>query len=56
VAAAICPTVAPYSRDFQAQAAAALDTLPDGHPLVVMLQDYAQLRDEARACRGQEIP
>nr|WP_044008450.1 hypothetical protein [Leisingera methylohalidivorans] len=47
---AACPPVVEYSREFQAQAAEELATLPDGSAVVEMMADYAVMRDQARAC------
>jgi hypothetical protein len=42
--------VAEYGRDFQARAADEVALLPDGSAIVEMLQDYAVMRAQARAC------
>jgi hypothetical protein len=39
-----------YSRELQARAAEELALLPDGSAIVEMLNDYAVMRDQARAC------
>jgi hypothetical protein len=39
-----------YSREFQAQVAGELTLLPEGSAIVVMLSDYAVMREQARAC------
>jgi len=44
---AACPPVVEYSREFQAQAAEELATLPDGSAVVEMMGDYAVLRKQA---------
>lgn len=46
-----CPPVVEYSPAEQARAAAEIETCPEGTVLVRMLNDYAVLRDQARACR-----
>lgn len=45
-----CPSVAEYSREFQARAAEELALLPEGSAVVEMLIDYAVMRDQALAC------
>lgn len=49
-ATVVCPPVAEYGRDFQARAADEVALLPDGSAIVEMLQDYAVMRAQARAC------
>nr|WP_103336551.1 hypothetical protein [Pseudotabrizicola formosa] len=46
-----CPPVVEYSADDQDRAAKELETLPEGAVVVIMLNDYAVMRDQARACR-----
>ncbi|SPJ27610.1 hypothetical protein [Falsiruegeria mediterranea] len=46
---AACPPVVEYSREFQAQAAEELATLPDGAAVAEMLSDYAMMREQLRA-------
>ncbi len=41
-----------YSREFQAQAAEELASLPDGSAVVWMMGDYAVMRDQALLCNG----
>ena len=48
--AAVCPPVAEYSTEFQARAADELARLPQESAIVVMLGDYAVMREQARAC------
>lgn len=43
-----CPPLVEYSRDFQNAAADQLEGLPDGSPLVTMIEDYKRLRDGCR--------
>lgn len=49
---AACPPVVEYSREFQARAAEELEMLPDGSAVVEMMEDYAVIRDQARACKS----
>ena len=46
-----CPPVVEYSPDDQALAADEVEALPEWAMFVMMLSDYAVLRDQARACR-----
>jgi len=48
---AACPPVAEYSQEFQAQAAEELALLPDASVIVVMMGDYAVMRDQAGSCK-----
>ena len=50
-ARAPCPPVVEYTAADQARAADEVETLPEGAVIVRMLNDYAMLRDQARACR-----
>jgi hypothetical protein len=43
-----------YGRAFQAQAADELAILPDGSAIVVMMSDYAVMRDQTRICSDPE--
>jgi hypothetical protein len=47
-----CPPLVTYSREFQRTAAAALDQLPPGSPVGVLVTDYSKLRDACRAIRA----
>ena len=47
----VCPPVPEYSAAFQARATEEVEALPEGAALVVMMQDYAVMREQARACR-----
>lgn len=47
---ATCPPVVEYGREFQARAAEELALLPEGSAVVVMLADYAVMRDQVRVC------
>ena len=49
-ATTVCPPVVEYNAELQASTAADLETLPDGSAVVVLLSDYAVMRDQARAC------
>jgi hypothetical protein len=40
-----------YSPEFLAQAADALDALPDDSALAIMIADYAVLREQLRAAQ-----
>jgi hypothetical protein len=51
--AAACPPVVEYSRDFQLQAADEVAALPDGSAIVEMMEDYAVMRAQARACSSR---
>ena len=46
----VCPPVPEYSAAFQARAALEVEALPEGAALLVMMQDYAVMREQARAC------
>jgi hypothetical protein len=41
-----------YGAEFQAKAAEQMQALPEGSMIVEMLNDYAVIREQARACRG----
>ncbi len=45
-----CPPVVEYDAGFQAQAAKEVQALPKETAIVEMLNDYAVMRDQARAC------
>lgn len=45
-----CPPVVQYSRELQAQAAEELALMPAGSVIVVLLSDYAVMREQARTC------
>ena len=47
----LCPPLADYSAELQARAAGELALLPENSVLVEMLNDYAAIREQARACR-----
>ena len=47
----VCPPVADYDQPTQSRAATDLKLLPSGSPVLGMLEDYAVMRDQARACR-----
>lgn len=49
-----CPHEVAYSRQQQEQAADELDRMPAGIVRDRFMPDYARLRDQARACRGQK--
>ena len=50
--AAACPPVVEYSAELQARAAAEVEVLPEGSAVAELLSDYAVMRDQARAVRG----
>jgi len=49
-----CPPVPAYSREFLARAADELERLPSGSAIEQMLNDYAVMRDQARACAARD--
>jgi hypothetical protein len=57
VGVAACPPVVEYSREFQAQAAEEMASLPESSAIVEMLSDYPVMRVQARACiRWNSVP
>ncbi len=46
----VCPPVVEYDAGFQARAAEEVKALPERASIVEMLNDYAVLREQARAC------
>ena len=48
---AACPPVVEYSEEFQARAAEEMALSPDGSAVVEMMNDYAVMRQQARACK-----
>ena len=46
----LCPPVPEYSAAFQARAAEEVEALPEGAALLTMMEDYAVMREQARAC------
>lgn len=46
-----CPPVVEYTSAHQARAADEVEALSEGAMIVLMLSDYALLRDQAQACR-----
>ena len=50
---AVCPPILEYSPEFQAKAADELALLPDKSAVAEMLSDYAVMREQARARRGE---
>jgi hypothetical protein len=48
---AVCPPVAAYRQEIQAQAAEELALQPEGSAIEEMLADYGVLRDQVRLCR-----
>lgn len=54
-ASSACPREVDYSPEQQRRAAEELAVLPrDGMLRGVFMPDYGRLRDQARACRGEE--
>lgn len=51
--AVLCDAPVPYSREFQARAAAELDALPPGAALRTMTDDYGELRARIRGACGR---
>jgi hypothetical protein len=49
--AAGCPPLRSYSDDFRKRAVAELDLLPGNSAVEEMLNDYAVLRQQIRACQ-----
>lgn len=49
---AVCPVLKQYDPDFLAQVDRELDSLPNNSALGRMVDDYLNLRDQVRACRG----
>lgn len=49
-----CPSLVTYSPAFQSKAADELETLPADAALGTIVADYKRLRDQVRACRGEE--
>ncbi len=47
-----CPPVVEYDDGFQARAVEEVKALPEGSAVVEMLSDYADMREQARVCRG----
>jgi PBP1b-binding outer membrane lipoprotein LpoB len=48
-----CPPLVKYTKDFQAQAAKELETLPHGSATQALVNDYLRLRD---ICRKINLP
>lgn len=46
-----CPKIVEYPRPFMIEAAAELERIPAGSALDRMMQDYAVLRAQLRACQ-----
>ncbi len=49
-ATGVCPPVVEYDAGFQARAAEEVQALPEGSAIVVLLSDYAVMREQARGC------
>lgn len=50
----MCPTIKAYTTEEQNKAADELDKLAPGSEVGRMVDDYLNLRDQVRACRGQK--
>ena len=48
--ACVCPPVKAYDRNFQTQLAKEIEAAPDDAAFPVVMQDYAVMRAQARAC------
>lgn len=48
----VCPALVSYSAEVQRAALVELEALPPGAVLRRMVDDYAVMRAEVRACRG----
>lgn len=46
----VCPPITEYTEAFQMRAADEIERLADGSAILVLIQDYGQLRDRIRAC------
>lgn len=51
VAPAACPQVTQYGQDFMNKVADAEEALQDDNPLVIVVDDWIKMRDQARTCR-----
>ena len=51
--AAVCPPVVEYDRKFQTRTAEEVVHLPEDSALAAMMEDYAVMRDQARACKAR---
>lgn len=49
----VCPQVVEYQQRLVMRAAAEVEALPSPSAVEIMLMDYATMRDQARACRGE---
>ena len=47
----VCPPIIEYTEAFQMEAAEELAGLPSDSAVLVLVQDYGQLRDRVRACK-----
>ena len=46
----VCPPVAEYDAELQSRAAEEVQALPEGSAVIVMLSDYAVMREQLRVC------
>jgi len=51
---AVCPVLKQYDPEFLAQVDREIDALPSNSAIGRMVDDYLNLRDQVRACRGQK--
>lgn len=51
---AACPQVTPFAKDFLNRVADAEEGLQNDSLLVVVVDDWINMRDQARACRRQK--
>lgn len=49
-----CPTLFDYSVEQQTRAAEELEALPEGSALAELIGDYGVVRNEIRACMGEQ--
>jgi hypothetical protein len=47
----VCPSIVEYTEAFQMRAASEIEMLAEGSAVLVLIQDYSQLRDRVRACK-----
>jgi hypothetical protein len=50
----VCPTLVPYTMEFQKKALAELSDIKKDMELTKMLKDYLDLRKQIRACHGSK--
>ena len=47
----VCPSIVEYTEAFQMRGASEIERLAEGSAILVLIQDYSQLRDRVRACK-----